>query len=158
MAKIVEILIAASPSEAVISVGSARARPGCGLDGDRYALGTGTFSAHPQRPDGELTLIEREQMELFVAKTGMVFGGREARRNLVSDGVDLNALVGREFKIGEVLIRGIRLCEPCSYLAKQTSPEVLKGLVHRGGLRAQILSEGTINVGDTIVEVDSHSL
>jgi MOSC domain-containing protein YiiM len=71
----------------------------------------------------------------------------------VTAGVDLNALVGRDFRVGEVLIRGIRLCEPCGYLARQTSPEVLRGLLHRGGLRAQILSEGDIRVGDPLVEV-----
>ncbi len=65
----------------------------------------------------------------------------------------MNALVGREFKLGEVLIRGLRLCEPCSYLAQQTSPEVLRGLVHKGGLRAQILSAGEIQVGDTVTGI-----
>jgi MOSC domain-containing protein YiiM len=73
-----------------------------------------------------------------------------ARRNIVTDGVSLNDLVGKEFYVGEVRIRGIRLCEPCSYLAKISFPEILKGLVHKGGLRAQILSEGLIRVGDTI--------
>lgn len=73
----------------------------------------------------------------------------------MTTGVDLNALVEREFKIGEVLIGGLRLCEPCSYLARQTSPEVLRGLVHKGGLRAEMLSAGEIQVGDSLTEVES---
>ena len=66
-------------------------------------------------------------------------------------GIDLNSLVGREFSIGAVRIRAIRLCEPCNYLAKQTSPQILHGLVHKGGIRAQILSAGEIRVGDEII-------
>ena len=77
----------------------------------------------------------------------------------MTEGVDLNALVDREFTIGEVRIRGIRLCEPCNYLAKQSSPEVLRGLVHKGGLRAQILSAGEIRIGDSLIEVGpNHAL
>ena len=152
MAHITEILIASSPSALAIQVQSARAIPGRGLEGDRYADGAGTFSAHPQKPDGELTLIQQEHVEAFVASSGVSFTTRDARRNLVTSGVDLNALVGKEFRVGTVLIRGLRLCEPCNYLAKQTSPEVLRGLVRKGGLRAQILSEGEIHVGDALIE------
>ena len=155
MAHVVQILIASSPSEPALPVDCARALPGRGLEGDRYANGNGTFTYHPQRPDGELTLVEQEQIDAFVARSGIIFTSQNARRNLVTIGVDLNALVGREFKIGEVMIRGIRLCEPCNYLAKQTSPEVLHGLVHRGGLRAQIVTEGLIQVGDLLVEAPS---
>jgi MOSC domain-containing protein YiiM len=153
MARIVEILIASAPNAPASSVQSVRAIPGCGLEGDRYANGTGTFSCHSQRPDGELTLIQQEHVEVFAASSGLAFTARDARRNLVTVGVDLNALIGKEFSVGAVLIRGIRLCEPCNYLAKQTSPDVLRGLVHKGGLRAQILSAGEIRVGDALFEV-----
>jgi MOSC domain-containing protein YiiM len=152
VAQIVEILTAASPVSPAQSQASVRAVPGRGLEGDRYFGGTGTFSPHPQRPDFEVTLIQREHVEAFASLCGVSFTSREARRNLVTVGVDLNALVGREFRIGSVLVRGIRLCEPCNYLAKQTSPAVLRGLLHKGGLRAQILSEGVIRVGDQLVE------
>lgn len=152
MATVVEILIASGPSAAAVSVERVRAIPGSGLEGDRYATGTGTFSAHPQKPDGELTLVQLEHLESFAAATGIPFTTRDARRNLVTTGIDLNGLVGREFRIGAVRIRGLRLCEPCNYLAKQTSPEVLRGLVHKGGLRAQILSEGFICVGDALID------
>ena len=83
----------------------------------------------------------------------MAFTAADARRNVVTLGVRLNDLVGQEFCVGAVRIRGLRLCEPCSYLAKRSVPEVLKGLVHKGGLRAQILSEGVIGVGDRIEAV-----
>ena len=155
MAHIVEILIAADASSPPRPVPRVRAMPGRGLEGDRYASGAGTFSSQPQKPDGELTLIQREHVAAFAAETGIAFTTRDARRNLVTEGVDLNQLVGREFKVGTVLIRGLRLCEPCDYLAGQTSAEILRGLVHKGGLRAQILTDGEIHVGDALVEMVS---
>lgn len=132
---------------------SVRAFPGRGLEGDRYLAGTGTFSPHPQRPDFEITFIERENIEGFRAESGLPFTEFHARRNIVTVGVDLNALVGVEFTVGEVRIRGMRLCEPCSYLARTTFPETLKGLVHKGGLRAQIVTEGTIRRGDPVARL-----
>jgi MOSC domain-containing protein YiiM len=152
MAKVVQILIATGPLESARSVSTATALPGYGLEGDRYALGKGTFSKHPQMPDSELTLIQQEHIESFVAESGIPFTAIDARRNIVTLGIDLNGLVGHEFTIGSVTIRGLRLCEPCNYLAKQTSAEVLRGLVHKGGLRAQILTTGEIRVGDKIAK------
>lgn len=151
MPRITEILTASSPASPMTVQASARAVPGLGLEGDRYFDGTGTFSPDPRKPDFELTLIEKEKIEAFARESGLPFTAADARRNLVTEGVDLNALVGREFQIGEVRVRGIRLCEPCNYLAKITFPETLRGLVHKGGLRAQILTEGTLRPGDPIV-------
>ena len=151
MPPFIEILTASSPSSPMTAQAAARAVPGLGLEGDRYFDGTGTFSPDPRKPDFELTLIEKEKIEAFARESGLPFTAAEARRNLVTEGVDLNALVGREFQIGEVRVRGIRLCEPCNYLAKITFPETLKGLVHKGGLRAQILTEGTLRPGDPIM-------
>jgi MOSC domain-containing protein YiiM len=151
MSRVVEILVAGSPTEPMVSRESVRAVPGRGLEGDRYFDGSGTFSPHPQKPDFEITLIERENIEAFARESGLPFTSRHARRNIVTEGADLNALAGQEFMIGDVVIRGIRLCEPCSYLAKSTFSEVLKGLAHKGGLRAQILSAGAIRIGDAIV-------
>ena len=128
-----------------------RATPGKGLEGDRYYLGCGTFSPKPQKPDYEVTLIQKEHIDDFRTASALPFTSKHARRNLVSEGIDLNALVGREFSIGPVRMRGIRLCEPCNYLAKSSFREVLQGLVHKGGLRAQILSEGTLRVGDALI-------
>ena len=124
--------------------------PGYGLEGDRYFNGLGTFSPQPQRPDFQITFIEREKIDLFASESGLLFTAFHARRNIVTEGVDLNSLVDREFLVGQVRIRGIRLCEPCSHLAKISFPEALKALVHKAGLRAQILSEGYIRIGDHI--------
>lgn len=123
---------------------------GRGIEGDRYFLGCGTFSPNPHKPDFEITLIEQEQVDAFAKASGLPFTALQSRRNLVTSGVDLNSLVGCEFTIGEIRLRGIRLCEPCQHLAKSSFPETLNGLVHRGGLRAQILSSGTIRVGDLV--------
>jgi MOSC domain-containing protein YiiM len=149
--RIVEILISRAPSLPMESVPNVRAVPGKGLEGDRYYDGVGTFSPKPHKPDYEITLIEKEKLDGFALESGLPFTAREARRNIVTEGVDLNALAGRCFFLGEVLIQGVRLCEPCNYLAKKTFPEVLSGLVHKGGLRAQVLSEGIIRVGDAVV-------
>ncbi len=128
-----------------------RAVPGRGLEGDRYFKGVGTFSPNPQKPDFEITLVEKENIEAFARTTGLPFTASLARRNIVTEGLDLNSLVGKEFLLGSVRIRGIRLCEPCTYLAKTTFPETLNRLVHKGGLRAQIITEGQVRVGDKIV-------
>src|SRR5207245_9149704 len=119
------------------------ARPACA-----YVLSSGWVSPIPQKHDIHITLIEKEKVVEFARDSGLPFTTSHARRNIVTEGVDLNALVGREFYLGQVRIRGIRLCEPCTYLAKTSFPETLKGLVHKAGLRAQILSEGDICIGD----------
>jgi MOSC domain-containing protein YiiM len=151
MGYITEILIAPSASANMVPTEKVRAVPGKGLEGDRYYMGAGTFSPQPQKPDFEITLIEQENVQAFAANSGLPFTASQSRRNIVTSGIQLNELVGQEFRLGEVRVRGIRLCEPCSHLAKTTFPETLKGLVHKGGLRAQILSEGEICVGDQIL-------
>ena len=145
----VESIHIASAAEASIqSVNQAQAIPGVGLEGDRYAKGQGTF--YKPLPDFELTLIEAEAVEGLKRDYGVDITPGEARRNLVTRGVPLNHLVGHDFQIGEVKIRGIRLCEPCDHLQRLTGRPVMKGLHHRGGLRAQILTQGVIHVGDVI--------
>jgi len=108
----------------------------------------GTFSK--PLPDRELTLIEAEAIEAVKHEYDFELAPGDARRNVVTRGVALNHLVGREFQIGDVKIRGIRLCEPCKHLQRLTGRDVILGLTHRGGLRAQILTEGTIHVGDPV--------
>jgi len=127
-----------------------RAVPGKGLEGDRYFSGSGTFSPKPQKPDFEITFVEGEKIAAFARESGLPFNSLLARRNIVTEGVPLNDLVGEEFRVGEVRMRGVRLCEPCNHLAKASFPEILKGLIHKAGLRAQIISEGMIHVGDLI--------
>jgi hypothetical protein len=129
---------AAEPREAV------RALPGRGLEGDRHVTGDGTF---PSGVAGSaLTLIEREVCASFSPP----LGPDEHRRNVVTGGIDLNALVGREFLLGGVRCRGMRLCEPCTVIQRYASRPVLRPLVHRGGLRADILDDGVIRVGDPV--------
>lgn len=142
------IYIAAAAAVPTISIDAVLAIPGVGLEGDRYALKQGTF--YKPEPDRELTLIEAESIEALLREEGVELAAGDARRNIVTRGVALNHLVGREFTVGDVRIRGIRLCEPCSHLQKVTGKQVIKGLIHRGGLRAQILTEGTIHKGDEV--------
>jgi MOSC domain-containing protein YiiM len=125
------------------------ATPGIGLEGDRYALETGHYSPEG-RATRDVTLIESEVLDDLRAH-GIEFAPGESRRNLTTSGVRLNNLVGRRFRVGDVECRGVKLCEPCDYLVGLTGKPVLKPLVHRGGLRADIVSAGTISVGDEIV-------
>src|SRR5450755_1876390 len=142
------IYIAPAAAAPTVAVKEALAIPGVGLDGDRYALRQGTF--FKPEPDFELTLIEAEAIEALQRDYNVELAPGEARRNLVTRGVALNHLVGRDFQIGEVKVHGIRLCEPCDHLQRLTGRQVIKGLRHRGGLRAQILTQGAIRVGDSL--------
>jgi MOSC domain-containing protein YiiM len=153
MSMVTEILTAEVPGAPMMRRVEVRAVPGRGLEGDRYFHGTGTFSPRPQKPDFEITFIEEEKIAEFVRGTGLSFTTFHARRNVVTRGVDLNALVGREFLVGAVRIRGLRLCEPCSHLARISFAETLRGLVRRGGLRAQIVTAGILREGAGIVVV-----
>lgn len=126
--------------------------PGKGIEGDRYFNGLGTYSNKPG-PDREVTLIEREAIDALQREYHIELASGASRRNIVTAGVPLNHLVGREFKVGAVTLRGMRLCEPCLHLESLTQPSVMKALIHRGGLRAQILSEGSIRIGDSIHEL-----
>jgi MOSC domain-containing protein YiiM len=127
-------------------VAEARAVAGRGLEGNRYFRGDDA----PPAPDREITLIESEAIEALGRDDGIALDPAESRRNVVTRGVPLNHLVGREFRVGAVALRGLRLCEPCAHLESLTRPGVLKGLAHRGGLRAQILTDGVIRKGDEI--------
>jgi MOSC domain-containing protein YiiM len=131
------------------SVRRVRAVPGKGLEGDRYFRAEGTYSDRPG-PAREITLVESEAIDAMARDNKVAIRAGDARRNVVTRGVPLNHLVGREFSVGRVRLRGIRLCEPCSHLEGLTRRGVLAGLIHRGGLRAQILNAGEIRVGDRI--------
>lgn len=147
----VEGLAVAPAAEAPMQLlDTARACAGRGLEGDRYAVGVGTFSPRPdRRPGYDLTLIAAEVLdELALAGHDLDFAG--ARRNVLTRGIDINALVGRTFRIGEVLCRGRRLCEPCVHLDRLSGPGLLRPLIHRGGLRADILTDGDIRLGAPI--------
>ena len=144
-AGIVEVLsVAASAGEPARLLQEVRALAGRGLEGDRHVTGRGTFPSGP--PGSALTMIEAEVCESFDPP----LEPSDHRRNVVTRGIDLNALVGRDFSIGEVHCRGMRLCEPCTVVQRYASRPVLRALVHRGGLRADILHDGEIRVGDPV--------
>lgn len=146
--KVESIHIASAATGPTRALDQAVLIPGVGLEGDRYALKQGTF--FKPEPDFELTLIEAEAIDALRREYNVELTSGEARRNIVTRDVPLNHLVGKEFVIGDVRIRGIRLCEPCDHLQRLTGKQVIKGLRHRGGLRAQILTRGTIRVGDPV--------
>ena len=147
----VESIHIATTAEATMrGVAEITAIAGVGLEGDRYASRTGTFSAKP-KPGRQITLVEAEAIEALERELGLKLAPGETRRNLVTRGVALNHLVGCEFRVGEVRLRGHELCEPCGDLARMTGkPQILPGLVHRGGLRAEIIEGGVIGVGDPV--------
>jgi hypothetical protein len=132
---------AGEPAHALDAV---RALPGKGLEGDRHVSGTGTFPSG--LPGSALTLVEAEVCESFDPP----LGPDEHRRNVLTRGIALNQLVGHEFSVGAVRCRGMRLCEPCTVVQGYASRPVLRQLVHRGGLRADILEDGLIRVGDVV--------
>jgi MOSC domain-containing protein YiiM len=136
---------------------SVQAHAGRGLEGDRYCRGEGTFSL-PAGPDREVTLIEAEAIEALSSECKLEVSAAAARRNLLTRGVPLNHLVGKQFKVGTVVLRGMRLCEPCGHLEKLTVTGIKEGLCHRGGLRAQIVSGGLLRQGDVIEPVDGNQV
>lgn len=145
----VEVISVAAEAEGPMTVVStAEAVAGRGLRGDRYERGAGTFS-DPGGRGYDLTLVEAEALEELGA-SGVGIEPAEARRNLVVRGISLDGLIGRRFRVGEVECFGQRRCEPCAHLQRLTRPGVLRGLVHRGGLRADVLSGGEIRTGDRV--------
>ena len=132
------------------STTSTPATPGRGLEGDRYSLGLGSWVKEIKPGDHELTLIEREQLAWLEQETGQELTHRMSRRNLLTEGVDLNALVGKRFHIGDVEVEGLRLCEPCKTLQEQTGLDILPDMVGRSGLNCRVLTEGVIRIDDPV--------
>jgi MOSC domain-containing protein YiiM len=143
------IYVAAEAGAPAQQLTAVRALAGRGLEGDRHTVGRGTFPSGP--PGSALTLIAAEVCESF----DPWLEATEHRRNLVTRGIDLNALVGRAFTIGSLRCRGVRLCEPCTVVNGYARRPVLRALVHRGGLRADILEDGVIRVGDAVAASQS---
>ena len=139
---------AARNKELPHAVDRARVVAGKGIEGDRFFFADGAPAGNA------LTLIARESLEDLERETGIHLSAAESRRQVLTSGVVLNALVGRHFRVGEVECVGVELCEPCRHLAALTDWGVLRGLVHRGGLNADVLTDGEIAVGDSVVTVD----
>jgi MOSC domain-containing protein YiiM len=125
-----------------------RAEAGKGLVGNRYYFDDGA------KPGRALTLIAAEALEAMAAEDGIEITAAASRRNVLTRGIDVNALVGRRFRVGEVECVGVELCHPCKHLERMTKPGVIKGLANRGGLNADILTDGDIAVGDEVVTAD----
>ena len=139
------IFISAERGELPQAVESVVAIAGKGLEGNRYF--------DEGRPETELTLIEAEALEELAAEHGIDLAAAASRRNVLTRGIGLNDLVGKRFRVGALECRGIELCEPCSYLESKTQPGVMRGLVHRAGLNAQILTGGELRPGDAVTEL-----
>ncbi len=141
---VVAIHLGAEHGAPVEPVPSVRARAGMGLEGDRHFFPDGDAE-----PGEALTLVEEE----VVGEVGLPQGG--TRRQVTVRGVRLNELVGRRFRVGEVECYGVKICEPCLTLERNTRPGIIKDLVHRAGINADILNDGAISVGDEIITLDS---
>ena len=142
----VEAIVLAPAAEAPVEhVATARAIAGLGLEGDRYASGLGTFGTG--RPGAALTLVDADVLDELAAQRGTPV---DHRRNVVVRGADLEALIGRRFRLGDAVCVGRRMCEPCAHLDRLNGGGVLRPLVHRGGLRADLLGDGVIHVGDAV--------
>jgi MOSC domain-containing protein YiiM len=122
---------------------------GMGIEGDRYHKRIGTYSKKHDE-SREATFIEAESLEALARDYHVALTGLESRRNFTTRGVSLNHLVGQEFKVGEAIFRGLRLCEPCDYMQTLSGKQARQGLIHRGGLRAQIVKSGRVRVGDAV--------
>ena len=146
-AVVVLISIAGAGGEPTSSTDEVRAVAGRGLEGDRYHLGTGSFSQKPGT-GRQVTLIEAEALDDVARICGHEVAYGDARRNIVTRGVALNELMNREFRVGDVRLRGVRLCDPCKVAFPDVS--VKRALENRGGLRAEILGDGVIRVGDIV--------
>ena len=145
--KIIGICISSKHGRVPNLVDSVKAIPGRGLENDRY------FSKKDEgnKNEQELTLIESEKISDFNKKFSSNFSIVDFRRNIITQNISLNQLVGKEFYVGKVKVKGLNLCEPCLYLQnKLNNPNIVKEFVHKGGLRAQILTKGTINSDDII--------
>jgi MOSC domain-containing protein YiiM len=146
---VLSIQIAPNGTDKLRNIDQVNAIEGMGLEGDRYYNRTGTYSDKHDE-SREATFIESEALDALAKDYKIELDGTESRRNISTRGIALNHLVGKEFKVGEAVFRGVRLCEPCTHLEEVSGKPARKGLIHRGGLRAQIVKSGLIRVGDEI--------
>lgn len=150
----IQILITPNAGLELLPVDRVLAVPGKGLEGDRYFNGSGSLSKWGGI-HREVTLIAEEDLKAMADDTGIELSAAQSRRNILTRGIALQPLLKQTFTIGDVTMRGVRICQPCKYLARKTNePDLVKALVHRGGLRAQVLTEGHIKIGDPVMQVD----
>lgn len=149
---VVGIFIAPAAGAPMAALDRAEVVAGRGLVGDRYFDGRGYYSQVPPLTGRRLTLIAGEALDALTEETGIDLAPQECRRNLITRGVDLDALIGKRFRIGAIECYGERPCPPCGYLEGLTGKKgVNRGLTDRGGIRAEILLDGAITLGDEVV-------
>ena len=150
--KIVKLLISKDPKSTMLSLNQIVLEAGKGIFGDRYYNQEGTFSNKGEiEPDRDVTLIEIEKIDALNKEHNLDITAEDLRRNIVVSNCDLNSLVDKEFQIGEVVLKGLRLCEPCKYLSdKLNEKKVLSEMVHKAGLRAQIIKSGSIDLNSQV--------
>jgi MOSC domain-containing protein YiiM len=149
---LLHICIAEAGSQPMQERPEARLVAGVGIEGDRYATGRGHYSKLP-RADRQVTLIEIEAIEAIVRDHRIPLAPQETRRNLTTRGVPLNHLVGRRFRVGEVVLQGERLNVPCKYLDGLLGRELYGPLTNRSGLNCTIVQGGVIRAGDPVEPV-----
>lgn len=152
MGRVEHIHIAEQAGGQMRSLDDVDARAHVGLAGDRYANQAGFWEGGDESRD--VTLVAAEAVEYLAAEHGIALAPGDTRRNITTRGVELAGLIGKHFRIGEVLARGTDHCEPCTHLAALTGKPLLRSLAHRGGLRADLLSSGRIRVGDLVEVVE----
>jgi MOSC domain-containing protein YiiM len=146
---VLEIWLAGAAAEPMHRVPVVDAVAGQGLAGDRYASGGGTWAQYPDL-EKQVTLVDRDDIAAVAADTGSDLTAGDTRRNLVTAGVDLPALVGQWFAVGDVLLFGMKRCPPCTHLERLTGVRLVKAMVHRGGINAAVFAGGPIREGDVV--------
>ena len=148
--RIEHLFITGAMSEPMTPQESLTARAGKGIEGDRYLKGTGTYSKKPE-PGRQITLVEGEVLDWLTSEHGLTVRPQECRRNVVTRGIELNPLAGRELMVGPVRVFVHRLCQPCRYIEKLLGqPDLYERWWDKGGLRCEILDGGIIRVGDKV--------
>jgi MOSC domain-containing protein YiiM len=147
MGKVEHIHVAPERAAPVEPVDSVNVIAGRGVEGDRK------FGEHERGDGKDLTLIPAESLEMLQREHGIALEPGESRRQVTTRGIDVHELVGRRFTVGSVEAVGIELCEPCSHLEKLTQTGVMRGLVHRAGINADVVSDGQIALGDEVVDL-----
>ena len=130
-------------------VPAARLVAGAGLEGDRYALGAGTWADYPDL-EKQLTLVDRDDVAAVARETGAVLSPGDTRRNLVTGGVELAGLVGRWFAVGDTVLFGMKRCPPCTHLERLTGVRLVRAMAHRGGINAAVFVGAPIREGDPV--------
>ena len=149
MAELAEIWLAEAAAAPMRRVPSARLLPGLGVEGDRYALGGGTWAGYPDL-EKQLTLIDADDVAAVAAEVGADLTPGDTRRNLVTTGIDLPSLVGRWFAVGDALLFGAKRCPPCTHLERLTGTRLVKAMVHRGGINAAVFSGAVVAEGAVV--------